>query len=261
VERGSSYIAAAVLILLYGFLLLPLIVVVMASVSNGQVLHFPPEGFSLKWYARFFADDTFMRALRLSLQIAALSTILVSVVATAAALFYRALSARLGHAFRILMLMPLLLPEILTAIGLLFFFYRIGLGQSWLGLLIGHTVVTLPFAFLSVTAALQQVEPNLEEASVSLGASGLRTFVRIVLPLIKPGIFTGALFAFITSFDMFTMSFLLKPIGGNTLPLAVFDYLKYDFDPTTAAAASVSIVLALAVVVLVERTVGLRRAL
>jgi putative spermidine/putrescine transport system permease protein len=80
------------------------------------------------------------------------------------------------------------------------------------------------------------------------------------LPMLRPGLFTGALFAFIVSFDMFTMSFLLKPVGGNTLPLALFDYLKYDFDPTAAAAATVSVAFALVVVLLVERTVGLRRA-
>lgn len=255
------FVAGALLAALYGFLLAPLLVVALASISAGEILRFPPEGLSLKWYGRFFANDSFMSALALSLRIAIVSTVVVSAVATAAALFYRALLPRFRGPFRILVLMPLLLPEVLTAIGLLFFLYRIGLGNSALGLQIGHIVITLPFAFLCVTAALQQVEPGLEEASASLGASGLRTFLRIVLPLIRPGIFTGALFAFIVSFDMFTMSFLLKPIGGNTLPLALFDYLKYDFDPMAAAAATISVTFALAVVLLVEKTVGLRRAL
>jgi ABC-type spermidine/putrescine transport system permease subunit II len=132
--------------------------------------------------------------------------------------------------------------------------------SSMFGLQISHIVVTLPFSFLAVTAALQQVDPTLEEASASLGAGALETFSRVVLPMLRPGLFTGALFAFIVSFDMFTMSFLLKPVGGNTLPLALFDYLKYDFDPTAAAAATVSVAFALVVVLLVERSVGLRRA-
>lgn len=259
--RPYRLLAIAGLAILYAFLMLPLVVVVLASVSNGHVLRFPPEGFSLKWYGQFFASVTFMHALLLSLRVAVVSTVSVAVLGTAAALFYRGLAPRWRGPFRILVMMPLLLPEILTAIGLLFFLYRIGLGSTATGLQIGHVVVTLPFAFLSITAALQQVDPVLEEASASLGAGAIETFVRIVLPLIAPGIISGALFAFIVSFDMFTMSYLLKPIGGATLPLALFDYLKYDFDPLAAAAATVSIGFALAVVFLVEKTVGLRRAL
>jgi putative spermidine/putrescine transport system permease protein len=258
--RAVRYLRGALLALLYGFLLLPLVVVVLASISGGQVLRFPPEGFSLKWYVRFFSDETFISALLLSLRLALVSALVVSILAVTAALFYRRLSARWRGWFHILVLLPLLLPEILTAIGLLFFLYRLGLGSSMFGLQISHIVATLPFSFLAVTAALQQVDPTLEEASASLGAGGLETFWRVVLPLLRPGLFTGALFAFIVSFDMFTMSFLLKPIGGNTLPLALFDYLKYDFDPTAAAAATVSVAFALVVVLLVERSVGLRRA-
>lgn len=259
-SRPFRYLAGVGLALLYGFLLLPLVVVALASFSGGEVLRFPPEGFSLKWYARFFANDSFLSALMLSLRLALISAVAVSVLATLAALFYRQLPWRWREPFRVLVLMPLLLPEILTAIGLLFFLYRVGLGSSALGLQIGHIVVTLPFAFLSVLASLQQIEPALEEASASLGAGPLATFGRVVWPLIRPGVFTGALFAFIVSFDMFTMSFLLKPVGGNTLPLAVFDYLKYDFDPMAAAAATLSVGFALVVVLLVEKTVGLRRA-
>jgi putative spermidine/putrescine transport system permease protein len=251
---------AMLLALLYSFLLLPLVVVVLASVGAGPVLRFPPQGFSLVWYLRFFADETFLTALWLSLRLALVSAVVVSVLATMAALFYRRLSERWRGPFRILVLLPLLLPEILTAIGLLFFLHRIGLGGTMFGLQVSHVVVTLPFSFLAVTAGLQQVDVALEEASASLGAGPVETFWRIVLPLLRPGLFTGALFSFIVSFDMFTMSFLLKPVGGNTLPLALFDYLKYDFDPMAAAAATVSVAFALLVVALVERTVGLRRA-
>ncbi len=248
------------LAILYAFLLAPLVVVVLASLSGGEVLAFPPQGLSLKWFARFFGHESFRNALWLSLQVAVISTLVVSVVATMAALFQRGLGRRLAGPFRTLLLMPLLMPEILTAIGLLFFLYQIGLGNTYLGLQIGHIVITLPFAFLSITSALDQVDPALEEASASLGAGYGRTAWKVMLPLIKPGIITGGLFTFIVSFDMFAISFLLKTVGGNTLPLALFDYLKYDFDPTAAAAATVSIIFALGVVALVEKLVGLRRA-
>jgi putative spermidine/putrescine transport system permease protein len=158
-----------------------------------------------------------------------------------------------------MLLLPLLLPELLTGIGLLFLLASIGLGKSLLGLQIGHIVITLPFAFVAIAASLEQVDPALEDASASLGASDWHTMRHVLLPLVKAGALMGALFAFVTSFDMFTLSFLLKPIGGDTLPLALFNYLTYDFDPTAAAAATVSIALALAGVWAIDRTVGLRR--
>jgi len=121
-------------------------------------------------------------------------------------------------------------------------------------------VIALPFVFLAVAAAFEQVNPALARAAASLGATPAQTFRRVLLPLLRPGLLTGALFGFIISFDMFTMSLLLKPVGGDTLPLALFDYLQYDFDPTAAAAATISVAIAFAGVLLIERLIGLRRA-
>jgi putative spermidine/putrescine transport system permease protein len=248
------------LALLYGFLLLPLAVVVLASFTAGPLLTFPPQGLSLRWYAGFFGNQSFLQALGLSLRVAAMTALLASLVATPAALCHRRLAGGRRAAFRLLLLAPLLLPELLTAIGLLFLLQRLGLGHSVAGLVIGHTVIALPFAFLSVAAALEQVPEVLERAALSLGARRWTVAMRVLLPLVRPGVLTGALFAFIVSFDMFTLSLLLKPVGGDTLPLALFAYLQYDFDPTAAVAASVSVAIAFLAVAVIDRLVGLRRA-
>jgi putative spermidine/putrescine transport system permease protein len=253
-------LGAAGLGLIYAFLLLPLVAVVAASLTAGEIMRVPPQGLSLKWFERFLASDMFREALLLSLRVAVTTVVVTLTLATLAALCHRALSRRLGAAFRVAMTLPLLLPELLTAIGLLFFLNAIGLGKTLTGLQVGHVVIAFPFAFLAIVAALEQVDPALEEASSSLGASGFETFRRVILPMIKPGLLTGGLFAFIVSFDMFTISLLLKPIGGNTLPLALFDFLTYDFDPTAAAAATLSVIFAFLGVALIEKTVGLRRA-
>ena len=221
-------------------------------------MRFPPEGLSLKWYGRFFENDGFMGALDLSLQVAFVTTIVSVFLGTTAALCHRRLGRHWRSGYRLILLLPILLPELLTAMGLLFFLYQIGLGKSLFGLQIGHIIVTMPLTFLSVSAALQQVDPSLEEASDSLGAGSLHTFRHVLLPLIQAGIVSGALFAFVTSFDLFTISFLLKPIGGNTLPLAMFDFLTYDFDPTAAAAATISILMAILGVLTIDRAIGLR---
>ncbi len=253
-------LAASGLGLLYAFLLLPLVAVVSASLTAGELMRVPPQGLSLRWFVRFLESETFREALLLSLQVALTTTCIVVTLATMAALCHRALSRRLGAAFRVAMTLPLLLPELLTAIGLLFFLNTIGLGKTLAGLQIGHVIIAYPFAFLAIVAAMEQVDPAMEEASASLGAGGMETFRRVILPLAKPGMLTGGLFAFIVSFDMFTISLLLKPIGGNTLPLALFDFLTYDFDPTAAAAATLSVIFAVLGVLAIERAVGLRQA-
>ncbi len=126
------------------------------------------------------------------------------------------------------------------------------------GLVVGHVLVTLPYVFTNVASALYNQDASLEQAARSLGASPARAFARVTLPLIKPGLITGALFAFVISFDLFNMSLLLKGVGMTTLPLQLFDYLRWDFDPTAAAVSTVSIVLTLAAVVWIDRSVGLR---
>jgi putative spermidine/putrescine transport system permease protein len=243
----------------YAFLLLPIVIVVLASFNAGEYLTFPPQGFSLRWYASFFRSQPFMDAFALSLQVAATSMVLAAAFGTSAALYYVRFARRGKEALRFLVIAPLLLPEILTAIALLFFYYQIGLGtRTVIGLQIGHVLITLPFVFLSVVSALYNINPSLEEAARSLGAGTWTVFRRVTLPLIKPGVITGAMLAFIISFDLFSISLLLKGIGTTTLPIQLFDYLRWDYDPTAAAVSTVSIVLTLAVVLVTDRLVGLR---
>ena len=258
--RLMQLAGSALIGLLYGFLLIPLVAVVTASLTAGDFMRLPPEGLSLRWFARFFQRGDLVEALLMSLQIAVVTTLVTSVVALMAALGSQALSRRLAVWFQIAMTLPLLIPELLTAIGLLFFLYKIGLGKTVLGLQIGHIVLAFPYCYVSVAAALRQIDPALDDASGSLGASGWQTFRRVTLPLAMPGLVMGAVFAFITSFDLYTVSLLLKPIGGNTLPLALFDFLTYEFSPTAAAAATMSVLLAFVGVAVIQKLVGLQRA-
>ncbi|MBY0321054.1 MAG: ABC transporter permease [Reyranella sp.] len=259
-SRASRLAGSSLIVLLYAFLLIPLVAVVAASLTAGEFMRLPPEGLSLRWFARFFQRGDLVEALLMSLRIALVTTLVTSIVALMAALASQSLSRRLAVWFQIGMTLPLLIPELLTAIGLLFFLYRIGLGKTVLGLQIGHIVLAFPYCYVSVAAALRQIDPALDDASGSLGASGWQTFRRVTLPLAMPGLVMGAVFAFITSFDLYTVSLLLKPIGGNTLPLALFDFLTYEFSPTAAAAATMSVLLAFAGVAVVQKLVGLQRA-
>lgn len=258
-ERIANAFGGVFVGAVYVFLLLPIAIIVLMSLNAGEFMTFPPQGLSLRWFGALFANEAFMRAIRTSLLLAAIATLCSSVIGVAAALYVVRHATRLREALRMLLMLPLMLPEILTAIALLFFLYASGIGtRTMFGLVVGHVLVTLPYVFTNVASALYNQDASLEQAARSLGASPWRAFLRVTLPLIKPGIITGALFAFVISFDLFNMSLLLKGIGMTTLPLQLFDYLRWDFDPTAAAVSTVSIVLTLAVVAWVDRTVGLR---
>ncbi|MFZ3118720.1 MAG: ABC transporter permease [Variovorax sp.] len=251
---GLAYVGAV-----YVFLLLPIVIIVLMSLNAGEFLTFPPQGISLRWFGTLFANEAFMRAIGTSLKIAAIATVCSTVIGVAGALYVVRYATRFREGLRMLLMLPLMLPEILTAIALLFFLYASGIGtRTMFGLVVGHVLVTLPYVFTNVASTLYNQDASLEQAARSLGASPVRAFMRVTLPLIKSGIITGALFAFVISFDLFNMSLLLKGIGMTTLPLQLFDYLRWDFDPTAAAVSTVSILLTLAVVIVIDRTVGLR---
>lgn len=258
--------------LVYVFLLTPLVIVVLASFNSGEFLTFPPEGFSLRWYVSFFDSESFMGSLFYSLKVAIVCTIFSTVLGTTVALYVVRFSGRWREHLRLLILLPLLLPEILTAIALLFFYYNfdaamralgldmfVGLFRnSMFGLLIGHVLITLPFVFLGISSSLYNFDMAMEEAARSLGAGRFTTFRRVTLPIIKPGIIAGSLLCFIISFDLFSISLLLKGIGVATLPIQLFDYVRWDYDPTAAAVATVSILITLVAIGLTEKLVGLR---
>jgi len=241
------------------FLLAPIFVVVAASLNAGAFLTFPPQGLSLRWYVTFFENEVFMRAIRTSLWVALVATVVSGAIGTAAAVYAVQFAGRLKDAVRLAMLAPLLLPEVLTAIALLFFVYAVGIGTSTMtGMLAGHVLITLPFVFINVSAALESFDPAWDLAARSLGAGRLARFRRIMLPLIKSGVIAGCLFAFVVSFDTFTISFLLKGVGMSTLPIQLFDYLRTNFTPEAAAVSSVSVALTVAVVLVTEKLLGLK---
>lgn len=247
-------------IAVYVFLLAPILIVVLASLNAGNFLTFPPQGLSLRWFWTFLQNDVFINAIIFSAVLAALATSVSLVIGTMAALYFVRHAAREAEAVRVGVLLPLILPEILTAIALLFFFYEIGIGTSHgIALFTGHVLMTLPFVFLNVTTSLQGRDDSVELAARTLGASRYTAFRRVTLPLIAPGLATGAVFAFIISFDTFGISFILKGTGSAPLPIQLYDYLRFNFTPEAAAVSTVSILLTLILVTAADLLFGRRR--
>jgi putative spermidine/putrescine transport system permease protein len=259
VDRVQTGLLRALIVAIYAFLIGPIVLIVLMALNAGELLEFPPRGISLRWFVALYHSEQFMRAIATSLQIAFIAMIVSGLIGTTAAIYFVRFAKRFKEPLRLLLLGPLLLPEILSAIALLFLLYEVRLGTTrGIGLQIGHSLITLPYVFINVSSALYNIDPSLEMAARSLGAGPMTAFRRITLPIIKPGLFAGCMFAFIISFDLFAMSLLLKGIGQTPLPVQLYDYLRWDFDPIAAAVSSVSILLTLAIVLLTERVVGLR---
>lgn len=253
-----SMVFRAVIVLLLIFLLSPIAVVMVFAFNSSSFLQFPLTGFSLEWFENFFTSEQFMRAFFLSLRLAAITSLISMVIGTMASVALVRGHLPGSDLLSALFLSPLMLPAILTGLALFQFYVIMGWPRSFAGLLVGHVIVTIPYIIRTVTAVLQGSNESLEEAARSLGASQTRAFFEITLPLIRPGVIAGGIFSFIVSFDQFPVSLFLVRADMTTLPIQLFNYLKFSFDPTIAAAAVVSVVMSIAVVLVIEWTVGLQ---
>jgi putative spermidine/putrescine transport system permease protein len=225
------------------FLTLPIVVVVVVSFSSATYLTFPPPAFGLRWYSAYFSNDDWLRSTWLSLWVAACVVVLATFLGTLAALGLARLPKALRTLASALILSPLIVPVIVVSIGIYYAFARYGLVGTPAGLILAHTCLAVPFVVTSVSASLGGVDPRMEQAALSLGATPIGTFFQITLPLIRPGILAGALFAFITSFDELVVALFLSGSGAVTLPRRMWDDLLYQIQPTIAAISTLTIVL------------------
>jgi putative spermidine/putrescine transport system permease protein len=213
---------------------------------------------SLRWFAKFFSSSDFMNALWLSLGVAAVVVVLATVIGALAALAIARGNLPGARLLTAAFLSPLMLPAILTGLALFQVFMLADIGRPLWGLVVGHTLVAVPYVLRTTLAVLHDFDRRIEEAAAVLGASPARVFREVTLPLIRPGVMAGGIFAFIVSFDQFPISLFLVVPNAETLPVVLFNYIKFDLDGAIAAASMVSIALALAVVFALERLIGLR---
>ena len=244
--------------LIVGFLLAPIAIVAVFAVNPTPFIQFPPVGISLRWFQKFLASRDFMSAIQLSLTVAAVVAVVATTLGATAALALARGRLPGARVLTAVFLSPLMLPAILTGLALFQLYVLLDVGRPVWGLVVGHVLIAIPYVIRTTLAVLHNFDRGLEEAARNLGASPARTFVEVTLPLIRPGVLAGAIFAFIVSFDQFPVSLFLVSPGRETLPITLFNYLKYDLDGTIAAASMVSILLSVAVVLVLDRTVGLR---
>lgn len=252
---------STLIVLLFAFLLAPVLLVFPMSFSADRFLVWPPSGFSLRWYAAMLAETKLVEAARNSFFLA----LLVCAASLAIAMPASLLLARRRFAGRdailALLTAPLLLPTIVLALALLIIFVGYGLIGSWPGLLLAHLLVALPYGVRVLMTAVSTLPPAVEEAAASLGAAPWAVFHRITLPLMLPGVAATAAIVFLVSFDEVVISLFVVGPELTTLPVAMFRYVESRTDPLVAAVSALLVLLTLAVVLVLERALGLARAI
>jgi putative spermidine/putrescine transport system permease protein len=242
-RRTARAVLWTIALAILAFLALPALFVVPVSFTSGTFITFPPEGFSLRWYDIYFGAGGWVAATIRSLIVAGLTACLATLLGGAAAfvLVRQAIWGRL--AVVALTLAPLVLPRIIIAVALFYLYARLGLVGTILGLVLGHTILAVPYVVITVTAVLKSYDERLDHAALSLGASRLATLWHITLPQIRGGVLAGFLFAFITSFDELTVALFITGGSTSTLPRQMWNDLLLQVNPTLAAASTVILVL------------------
>jgi len=228
------------------FMILPLLAVVPISFSSGNFLSYPMPGFSVKWYEKIFSDGPWMKALATSLIVGVSATALATVLGTLAALAFARKNLPCASTTLALLISPMIIPPVISGLGMYFLFGALGLTGTVTGLVIAHTILATPFVLISVAASLQGFDMTLLRAAAMSGAAPSRAFANIALPIIAPGVISGALFAFMTSFDEIVVVLFIGGPSQRTLPRQMFDGLRDTIDPSIVAMSSFLLLIGLA---------------
>jgi putative spermidine/putrescine transport system permease protein len=251
----------------YAVILTPLVFVCWLSFFSNEIVTFPPQGYTLRWFAHIFDQNNFVSGFLTSLQVGVAAMIGGLVLGIPASLVL-ARRQFFGHeAANTLLVLPLVVPGIVAGTAIYVFQIEVELATelpllgSRAGLVLAHIMITIPWTVRLLTASLGAVDRSIEEAAQNLGATPLQTFWRVTLPAIKPGIVAAALFSFIVSFGNLEMTLFLVAPGQTTLPIAILQYLQWRIDPTIAAVSLLQIALIGVGMLITDRYVKLTRVL
>ena len=245
--------------LIFFFLIFPLVVVIPLSFNavpfftfTKEMLALDPAGYSLKWYEDFFTNLNWQGAVQNSVIIAFFATLLSTTLGTLAALGLSRPTMPAKTLVMSILISPMIVPLIISAAGMFFFYSRVGLQGTHIGVILAHAALGTPFVVITVTATLVGFDNSLIRAAASLGASPTTTFFKVIVPLILPGVISGALFAFITSFDEVVVVLFVGSFKQRTIPWQMFSGIREQISPTILAVATILVIVSIALLVTVE---------
>jgi putative spermidine/putrescine transport system permease protein len=262
-EHAWHYSFRIICGLIFLFLIMPILVIVPLSFNaepyftfNENMLRLNPDAYSMRWYEDIFNNPQWVHSIKNSFIVAVFSTLLATFLGTLAALGLSRAYMPYRTAIMGVLISPMIVPLIITAAGMYFFYSKIGLAQTFPGLIMAHTALGTPFVVITVTATLIGFDHSLTRASASLGADPTRTFFKVIVPLILPGVISGALFAFITSFDEVVVVLFLAGFEQRTIPRQMWAGIREQISPTILAVATLLITFSIVLMTVLE---GLRR--
>lgn len=241
------------------FLLLPIVVILPLAFSANPAMVYPLSGLSLKWFAAALSRPAFIEAFFLSVRLA--------IVATSISLAFGGLAAYALTRYQFpgrniyvaLFMSPLIIPAIVIAIALTMVMSQLGLLRSFWGLVIAHVIMTMPFTIRVLSASFHEIDRSMEDAALLLGATPLKMFWHVILPLLRPGLIAAAIFSGIISFDEFTVTLFISGPGLYTLPIEIFNYVEFRSDPTVAAMSAMLVAFTCAAILVIEKIIGLEK--
>ncbi len=257
-DKAGWWALRAFCVAVLGFLLLPIVVIVPLSFSDSSFLVYPIPAFSTKWYQNLFGSAEWARAAKNSFLIAPAATLVATSLGTLAAVGLARTSFPFKGLLMSLLIAPMVVPIVVVGVSTYLFFAPLGLADSYTALIIVHAALGAPFVLTTVLATLQGFDQNLVRASLGLGESPLRTFFRVTLPVIAPGVVSGALFAFATSFDEVVVTLFLAGPQQVTLPRQMFTGIRENITPTIAAVATLLILFTTSLLLALEWLRGRR---
>ena len=234
------------------FICLPLVIIFILAFSDSPFLKFPPTGFSLRWFENYFARPDWTGATWISIKVATITMIISTIAGTLAATAIVRSTFRGKGLLVGILISPVVIPTVILAIAVYFLFARLGLVGTVSGLVLAHVVLAIPFVIVVVSGALKSVDMSLERAAQTLGAPPVTAFLRITLPSIRPAVLTAAFFSFLASFDELVIALFIAGTGSRTLPKRMWEGIREEIDPTTAAVAAMLISLTLVLILLSE---------
>ena len=258
-ERTWYYVFRILCGLIFFFLIAPIVIMVPLSFNvqpyftyTTEMLTFNPEGYSLRWYQDLFSSSSWMNSIKNSLIIGVASTILATTLGTLAALGLSRSEMPAKGLIMGALISPMIVPLIISAAGMFFFYSSVGLAGTYLGVILAHAALGTPFVVITVTATLVGFDNSLVRASASLGANPARTFFKIQMPLILPGVISGGLFAFITSFDEIVIVLFVAGVDQRTIPREMWSGIREQISPTILAVATILVAFSIALLTTVE---------
>ena len=258
-ERVWYYTFRTLCVLIFIFLVGPIFVIIPLSFNElpyftftPEMLAFDPAGYSTKWYQEFFTEDSWQRAVQNSFFIAIFATLISTFLGTLGALGLSRPEMPFRKTIMALLISPMIVPLIISAAGMYFFYARIGIASTHFGVILAHSALGIPFVIITVTATLVSFDHSLTRAAASLGSSPTRTFFVVIVPLILPGVISGALLAFITSFDEVVVVLFVGSVEQRTIPWKMFSGIREEIRPTILAVATLLVFVSIVLLTMVE---------